>query len=98
MTLDKIKKFGGNLERVLDLRNSRRAAYKGAFETDQGRKVLKDLKEFCGATQCSYNPSHDVHVAIFKEGRREVWLHVMKQLRLAEEDIYKLTKEEIENA
>lgn len=65
------------------------AAYYRVFEcTDDGRKVLEDLKTFCGADVSSVRslPVDEKHV-IYLEGMRRVWLHINKWLNMKFEEI-----------
>jgi hypothetical protein len=87
-----------NIKKVINIRNQRRQAYKTTFSNEAGKKVLADLSRFCGATECSYVPDSDPHLTVFREGRREVWLYIQKQLRLTEDQIYKLKQGEVEDA
>ena len=66
----------------------RRGAYRDAFSTPQGKRVLADLKRFCGGdspTFCAEDPNG--RVSAYREGRREVYLRIVKMLDLSDEDM-----------
>lgn len=79
------------------LRNKKRKAYKKAFSSHEGKIVLNDLRNFCGATKSSYDPSHQPHEAVYAEGQRSVWLQIMKYLHLTDEEVLKLREEIFKN-
>ncbi len=62
-------------------------AYRLAFT---GRRpVLTDLAVLCHAMAETYVPG-DPHATAFNEGRRAVWLHIMRMLDLTTEDMRQL--------
>lgn len=70
----------------------RRRAYKSTFDNMNGKRVLADLRRFCGAT----TPSADVnnpYATYVQEGRREVWLRIMAHLNLTEEEVFELVED-----
>ena len=74
----------------------RHRAYKGTFNTPQGKQVLADLRRFCRATL----PTADVdnpNTTYLLEGRREVFLRILSHLQLTEDDIYNLNEEKYDD-
>lgn len=66
---------------------SRRAQlYRQTFQNPTGEKVLKDLHQFCRATESTFHT--DPRVAAVMEGRREVWLRIQRHLNLTEEQLW----------
>ena len=53
--------------------------YKLVFNTEQGEKVLKDLKDFCYYNKSTYTGNKDE--CIYKEGMRNVVLYILTQLK-----------------
>jgi hypothetical protein len=68
--------------------------YKVAFSTDSGERVLYDLYKVCGLLTSSF--SENPQEMAFKEGQRNVVLHILNKLKT---DPIKLKKfiEEREN-
>jgi hypothetical protein len=61
-------------------RKSLKLAYDRVFRTEDGKKVLEDLKKFCGYDQTSiceatWNP----YQTFFAEGKRRVYLRILNQ-------------------
>ena len=48
--------------------------YKQAFNTDEGKKVLADLRIRCFAKKSTFDK--DANVMAFNEGQRQVVLHI----------------------
>jgi hypothetical protein len=73
---------------------NRRNNYRAVFRSDQGMRVLADLREFCRAdTSCvvvSKDGKIDTHATLLAEGRREVWLRITETLNLTDEQLLKL--------
>lgn len=60
--------------------------------------VLRDLGQFCGAytTTAKVSPVQrevDVHAMLIAEGRRQVWLHIQRRLRLTDDQILSMMEE-----
>lgn len=70
----------------------RRRAYKAAFNSPEGRKVLADLRRFCRANMPTAD-INNVQATYLLEGRREVWCRIQAHLQLTEEDVYTLIEE-----
>lgn len=64
-------------------------AYKMAFQSEYGQRVLADLKRFCYANQPTADPDNE-KVTYIREGRREVWLRIMAYLNLTEAQIHSM--------
>lgn len=48
--------------------------YKQTFNTDEGKKVLEDLRLRCFSKKSTFDK--DANVAAFNEGQRQVVLHI----------------------
>lgn len=75
-----------------------RAAYRRAFTGSDGERVLRDLARFCRANKSSVATSRvtgsvDPLATMLAEGRREVFLHISKVLRLTDEQINNLLEQ-----
>lgn len=60
------------------LREELRSAYFRCFNTDDGRKVMKDLEIFCGfraSSVCEHNPN--AMQTAFAEGKRRTLLRIL---------------------
>lgn len=62
-------------------------AYRHAFTNRV--TLLADLAVLCSAHDETYVPG-DAHQTAFNEGRRAVWLHIMRMLRLKEAELRRL--------
>lgn len=73
-----------NLRRLLQ----RRGAYKDVFKHPQAKNVLADLKRFCYYDKTSFN-NGDVtgRQQAFIEGRREVYLRIIRFMNATDEQI-----------
>lgn len=88
------------------LRISRRAhCYRTVFQSEEGKQVLSDLKQFCRLERSTltYSPitgMTDPIATQHAEGRREVLLRIMKFASLTYEDIaqLKITEESANDA
>lgn len=58
----------------------RKAAYQTAFKTGVGPQVLADLVVFCRAFETTANDP-------ILEGRRQVWIRIMKHLNFTPEEL-----------
>jgi hypothetical protein len=55
--------------------------YKRVASTDDGKKVLEDLEFMCGYNRTSANAkTYDANEMFFREGMRNVYLHIKNQL------------------
>lgn len=70
---------------LADLLSRRREAYVSAFAGPPGQKVLADLARFCRANESTFHADPRVHA--LAEGRREVWLRIVKHLNLSTEEL-----------
>jgi hypothetical protein len=71
--------------------NRRRQLFRAAFASKEGRPVLLDLARFCGAFDTSYSPS-DSHETAFREGMRNVWLYIVRQLEMTDAEVIELAR------
>lgn len=64
----------------------RKQAYARIFnpQTPDGNVVMKDLAKFCRANESCFHPDSRAHAVA--EGRREVWLRIVKHTNLKDED------------
>lgn len=69
----------------------RRADYAAVFGGAAGRRVLADLYRFCHMDQPSF--AADPCLTAFNEGERRVFLRILGLLRLNDEDILRLARE-----
>ena len=60
-------------------------AYKQVFESDQGKKVLKDLEKIC-SYQTTTHIKGDSHESAFLEGTRSVILFIKNMLNKKPEE------------
>ncbi len=67
------------------------ALYHTTFSSPSGRRVLIDLAKECGAARTTYDK--DAREQARLEGRRQVWLHISKMLKLTEADLHQLITE-----
>ena len=67
-------------------------SYKRLFSKDSpdARVVLKDLAKFCKANKTSFHT--DPYVSAALEGRREVWLRIMKHNNLTADELFDIYK------
>lgn len=56
-------------------------AYQHLFATPNGKKVLEDLTTFCGYEYSSVGQNYDPNKTMFKEGQRNVYLHINNMLK-----------------
>jgi hypothetical protein len=70
----------------------RKAAYQRTFDNPEGKKVLADLRRFCGATAPTADVSN-VNATYMREGRREVYLRIMHHLNLTDEQVMRLVED-----
>jgi hypothetical protein len=66
-----------------------RDVFTSAFGTEDGKKVLVFLKDFCHQSRASYVPNEPLETAYY-EGRRSVILLVMKYLYLDDEEMIRM--------
>lgn len=89
-----------NREHLQSLLNRKQWAYRVLFNTDDERLneaakiVMADLRETCHATKTSF--STEALEMARREGRREVFNHMMQFLKVDFEDYYELVEESYE--
>lgn len=96
-------KFGDVSDRVrLWLRRKRDydAVFKapGGDLTTAGAAVMKDIAQFCKpyASTAKVSPVQreiDVHAMLIAEGRRQVYLHIQRRLKLTDDQILSMMEE-----
>lgn len=61
--------------------------YINVFDADSPvvENILTDLKIFCRANESTFNADARIHAML--EGRREVWLHIERQLKLKPDEL-----------
>jgi len=62
--------------------------YQRIFNTDDGKKVLKDLEKRCFINHTTYSDNHGQ--MSFNEGRRSIYVHIKN---LLEKDLTKILEE-----
>lgn len=73
----------------------RQQAYQLTFaEGPYTNVVLKDLANFCRATESAFHPDPRAHAVL--EGRREVWLRIEKHLKLTNDQMWALHGKDLE--
>lgn len=78
------------LMQVREAVTNKALAYRRTFNLDSldAQAVLEDLARFCRAHASTAHA--DPHMAARLDGRREVWLHIQRQLRLDDKTIWSL--------
>lgn len=72
-------------EQVIRFVGLRKRSYQLTFGTGPGRAVLTDLARFCRANETCFDPDPRIHAAA--EGRREVYLRIVQNLNLTDEEL-----------
>lgn len=75
------------IERIKAFLQQRQMAYKQVFAGPVAETVLKDLAQFCRATESTFHTDLRVHALL--EGRREVWLRICQHLQLDEQELFR---------
>lgn len=77
------------VEKFKDFLFARRQAYAQVFRPEDRHveRVLKDLARFCRATDSTFHEDPRAHAVL--EGRREVWLRIMKHTKLDADQFWK---------
>lgn len=70
----------------------------GVEMSQAGVAVLRDIAQFCGAykTTAKVSPVQreiDVHATLVAEGRRQVYLHIQRRLKLTDDQILNMMEE-----
>lgn len=73
---------------IRDVVLQRQAAYKIVFNKDSQhvKQVLQDLARFCRAHDSAFHEDARVHAML--EGRREVFLRIIKQINLSPDELW----------
>ncbi len=68
-----------------------RKDYQSVFNSEEGQRVLEDLKQTC----FYYSPTIDAmpHVMAYNEGQRNVMMHIETKLKLTAQRLKELTHE-----
>lgn len=73
---------------MFKLIDMRRKAYAEVFKDKNGERVLADLKRFChGDSPTFVKNDPNGREQAYREGRREVWLRIIKYLNLTPAEI-----------
>lgn len=75
---------------IRDILRTRKRDYEVTFSTPEGKRVLRDLANFCCAERTAYDPNPQT--TAFALGRQDVYLRIKRYLHLDFEDIYNLVK------
>lgn len=73
------------IDDIKDAISGRRKAYVETFQSPQSQKVLRDLAVFCRANESTFAVDPRAHA--LAEGRREVFLRIVKHLHLSDEQL-----------
>lgn len=70
----------------------------GVEMSQAGVAVLRDIAQFCGSykTTAKVSPVQreiDVHATLVAEGRRQVYLHIQRRLKLTDDQILNMMEE-----
>lgn len=60
-------------------------AFKSVFRSPSGAVAFNDLTHFCWAFQSTYHDSQ--RASDIAEGRRQVWLHIMQNMELTDDEL-----------
>jgi hypothetical protein len=74
--------------KLIDRIRGRKRAYQLTFGSPAGKAVLDDLAPFCRADRGCFDEDPRIEAAWL--GRQEVWWHIMRQLHMTSEEIFKL--------
>lgn len=76
------------------LLHSRKRAYETTFNPDSidAKIVMRDLADFCRADKTTFHEDARLHALL--EGRREVWLRIMKYLNLTPDELWDVTRKD----
>lgn len=66
----------------------KQSLYRQVLGNEAGRELLSDLNVFCFGTKTTLAGSVDVIELARREGRREVFLQIMRMLKVDIHDIY----------
>jgi len=71
---------------------TRRTMYRQVFDTDPGKRVLKDLRKFCKIGQDILVPG-DPHATAYNLGRQRVYLRIESIIKMDVDTIDELARE-----
>lgn len=66
-------------------------AYQTVFDSEHGRKVLKDLMSLCGFVQSSMDDNS--HVTAYNEGKRSVIVDILNKVNTDPDKIVEILKD-----
>jgi len=66
------------MDKTLQVLKDLKVSYRRCFESEDGKKVLKDLYRVCYMDDTTFNK--DPYVAAFQEGIRSVALHIKQAI------------------
>ncbi len=72
---------------ILERYRKRKAAYQVTYRSGAGADVLAELAKFCCAFETTVNPRDRDRDAWIMEGRRQVYLRIMKHLNFTTEEL-----------
>lgn len=77
------------VKQAQDILVARQLAYSQTFAEDNqaAQRVLRDLAKFCRAHKSTFDP--DPRIAAMLDGRREVFLRILKYTQLSTTDLFK---------
>lgn len=65
-------------------------AFNEVFDNDNGKKVLYNIAEESGFLSCCTTPDGNPVLSAFNDGKRAVFLYIVKMLDLTERDILEI--------
>lgn len=96
----KVEQLTARARMLLRRKHDYAACFKGpgGDYTQAAVGVLRDLGQFCGAYRSTAKVSPvqrelDVHAMLIAEGRRQVFLHIQRRLRLTDDQILDMMEE-----
>lgn len=69
----------------------RQAAYLDTFAGPRAETVLQDIANFCRACKTIY--TSEERASWILEGRRQVWMRIQDQLRLTQDELWRLYRD-----
>ena len=90
---------GEKVARGFQMISGLRATYRRVFSGRDGEAVLSDLAKFCKVDRSSVATSPktgvvDTHATMVMEGRKQVYFHIAKILRMSDEQINDILERE----
>ncbi len=78
------------LGQAVELARNLKRSYTDVFRSPVGQVVLKDLAQFCYATESTFHT--DPRIDAYQQGMKAVWENIQRRLNLTAEEIYSLAR------